>query len=424
MKNTIAVNIAAPFEPWALSVVRTQPGFDAAVRADAEIRVEGRTRPIVVEAKRRVDSVTAHAVVALAHVTPAGRDFILVAGTTSAGAREVLEANGVAYLDGLGNASIRLAGVFIRTRSVGAAPSIAGREPMKARLTGKGGLVAQALLLHPDRSWGVAELAVEAGVSRGLAHRVLARLESANILVADGVGPRKVRRVTNPAALLDLWAEEDKEPGTLLTAAYVLVRPGTRAAELISERLAEAGIAHAITGNAAAAMLAPALTSVSVARVRVTAAIPAGDVLKAIGARQVEEGANLVIAQGSGDAELRFCRQAGGILVGREHPDLPGCPPGSAAWQGTGAGLPRVGPGLLMMTELGDYDTNLTHLCERMLVTVIGNAGFWGRRLYLVGGLVPRYLCGSIPDGAPAHVGSRDVDLAVVLLVDDPTSKS
>ncbi len=76
------------------------------------------------------------------------------------------------------------------------------------------------------------------------------------------------------------------------------------------------------------------------------------------------------------------------------------------------------------MVGVGDYDPTLTDLCERMLVTVIGNAGFWGRRLYLVGGLVPRYLCDPIPDEAPAHVGSRDVDLAVVLLVDDPTSKS
>ncbi|MES2209270.1 MAG: hypothetical protein V4515_03695 [Chloroflexota bacterium] len=76
------------------------------------------------------------------------------------------------------------------------------------------------------------------------------------------------------------------------------------------------------------------------------------------------------------------------------------------------------------MASAGDYDPTITDLCERMLVTVIGNAGFWGRRLYLVGGLVPRYLYGRASDEAPAHVGSRDVDLAVILMVDDPTSKS
>ncbi len=76
------------------------------------------------------------------------------------------------------------------------------------------------------------------------------------------------------------------------------------------------------------------------------------------------------------------------------------------------------------MVSAGDYDPTVTDLCERMLVTVIGNAGFWGRRLYLVGGLVPRFLYGPSSGEAPAHVGSRDVDLAVILMLDDPTSKS
>lgn len=70
------------------------------------------------------------------------------------------------------------------------------------------------------------------------------------------------------------------------------------------------------------------------------------------------------------------------------------------------------------MTSARDYDATVTELCERALVTVIGNAGFWRRHLYLVGGLVPRYLVAPGPSAAPAHVGSRDVDLAVVLAVD------
>jgi len=31
------------------------------------------------------------------------------------------------------------------------------------------------------------------------------------------------------------------------------------------------------------------------------------------------------------------------------------------------------------MVSAGDYDRTVTDLCERMLVTVIGNAGFWGQ---------------------------------------------
>jgi hypothetical protein len=47
----------------------------------------------------------------------------------------------------------------------------------------------------------------------------------------------------------------------------------------------------------------------------VTAAIPAGDVLTAMAARQVEEGANLVVIQGADDTELRFRRRVGEVWL-------------------------------------------------------------------------------------------------------------
>lgn len=69
------------------------------------------------------------------------------------------------------------------------------------------------------------------------------------------------------------------------------------------------------------------------------------------------------------------------------------------------------------MQHYSAYDPRVTELCERALVTVIGNAGFWGRHLYLVGGLAAGYLTRAAPKGAPPHVGSRDVDLAIFLAV-------
>lgn len=71
------------------------------------------------------------------------------------------------------------------------------------------------------------------------------------------------------------------------------------------------------------------------------------------------------------------------------------------------------------MQHFTAYDPLVTKSCERALVTVIGNAGFWGRYLYLVGGLAAGYLCREASQDAPAHVGSRDVDLAIVLAIGD-----
>lgn len=65
-----------------------------------------------------------------------------------------------------------------------------------------------------------------------------------------------------------------------------------------------------------------------------------------------------------------------------------------------------------------DFDSDITHRCERALVTLIGDIGPWSRRVVLVGGLAPRYLIGKLPLGVSPHVGTTDVDLVVRLAVD------
>ena len=68
-----------------------------------------------------------------------------------------------------------------------------------------------------------------------------------------------------------------------------------------------------------------------------------------------------------------------------------------------------------MALSAADYDPTVTELCERALVTILGNAGWWGQHLYLVGGLVPRYLTVPPTVSRPAHAGTRDVDLGLAL---------
>ncbi len=45
-------------------------------------------------------------------------------------------------------------------------------------------------------------------------------------------------------------------------------------------------------------------------------------------------------------------------------------------------------------------------------MTLLGDLGPWGDRIYLAGGLAPRYLVGQLPEGARAHIGTTDIDLA------------
>ncbi|MHB9150272.1 MAG: hypothetical protein ACYC33_09390 [Thermoleophilia bacterium] len=309
------MNIMGPLEAWALEVIRRQRGFDAAKGPDGVIRLEGVTRPIALEMKRRVDSPAARAVVAHAGAAENVLPLLLVAEWTTGPAREVLEQGGVAFVDGLGNSVIRLPGVFVRAGAADEASAPGRRYPARARLAGKAGVVAQALLLDREREWKVEQASVRCEVSRGLVHRVFARLEALHILEASGAGPKKSRRVVDAAALLDLWAEEEKESGANRRAAYVLAPSGPQGAVKLSGLLQQAAIDHAVSGVAAAALRAPFLTSVPVTEVRVTAAVPMPAVLAAMGARPVEEGANVVVVQTSDDLALRFRSERDSVWV-------------------------------------------------------------------------------------------------------------
>lgn len=71
-----------------------------------------------------------------------------------------------------------------------------------------------------------------------------------------------------------------------------------------------------------------------------------------------------------------------------------------------------------------DYDEETTARCERVLLTLLGDLGPWRERIYLAGGLAPRYLVGRLPDGGAAHVGTSDVDLIIGLALGDETPET
>lgn len=65
-----------------------------------------------------------------------------------------------------------------------------------------------------------------------------------------------------------------------------------------------------------------------------------------------------------------------------------------------------------------EFDPVMALRCKRALVTFLGDIGLWRKRVVLVGGLVPRYLVGSVPLGVSPHVGTTDVDLVIRLAVE------
>jgi hypothetical protein len=311
------VKIEGHFGTEALRILRAVPRVTVDAhrrsrgrhRATAILKFGGAAERIAVEVKRHANAATAWQLVQQARAAPDGR-LLLVAGDTTAEAREILEGHGVGIVDAIGNTHVELPGLLLHTegRRRGAA-----RTGAVARLTGKGGIVAQALLLHPDREWHVQGLADEAHVSVGLAHRVLVRLESESLVAVEGAGPKRVRRVTAPTALLDLWIEENRDREVHRVRAFRLAREPGELVHTVSAALEAAGIEHAVTGATAAARVAPFVTSVPVAEIWISSVAAPDDIAATAGAEVADSGHNLVFAQAGGDEPLAFRREVEGI---------------------------------------------------------------------------------------------------------------
>jgi hypothetical protein len=320
VKNREFVKIQGHFRAEDLRILREVPGVTVEAggaargrgRGDAVLRFGRASEAVAVEVKRRANAATAWQIVQQSRAAPDG-NLLLVAGATTAEAREILERHGVGVLDGLGNAHVELPGFLLHTEGQRGRRSDAPRPRAHARLAGKGGVAAQALLLRPARDWKVQDLAGEAGVSVGLAHRILVRLETEGLVAAEGAGPRRVRRVTNPTALLDLWAEENTDRSVRRMRAYRLAREPRALAKAVSAGLDAAGIDHAVTGAAAAARIAPFVTAVPVAEVWIDSAASLEDAAAATGTEVAETGHNLAFVQANGDEPLAFRRKVDGL---------------------------------------------------------------------------------------------------------------
>jgi hypothetical protein len=289
-----------------LSLIPEAAGADDGV--DGVLEFAGTAERVAFQVKSRANAAIAWQLVHEAAARP-GRPVVLVAGESTADARRILREHGIGLVDSLGNAHIELPGLLVHVE--GGQPATYARP---VRLSGKAAVVAQALLLHPGRRWQIRGLAGEAGVSDGLAHRVLVRLEGERLVASEGAGARRLRYLTDASALLDLWAEEDR-PRPEQTRAFVLAQGPRQLAVEIGGKLASRGLDYALTGAAAAGLIAPFVTAVPVTEVWVTARAMAGSLPEAAGGEPADSGYNVVFWQARDDTPLAFRDQVAGLWL-------------------------------------------------------------------------------------------------------------
>jgi hypothetical protein len=323
VNNPDIVTIAGPFEAGALRILREIPGLAVISepgrgdrRVDAVLGFAGTRARMVVEFKRRANAATAWQLVHETEVRPE-IPLMLISDETTAAARQILASHGIAVIDGLGNAHIALPGLLFHLEAnppgTRRTQRVAATIP-PTRLTGKAGVAAQALLIHRERAWQVQNLAAEAQISAGLAHRVLARLEREGIVASEGSGPNRVRRLINPTTLLDLWAEENVER-PIRTLAYALAQSPSQLIKELGGNLERSGIEHAITGAAAASLVAPFVSAVPVVNVWVSATAAPEGLCEGAHADHVVDGHNIVFLQAKDNTPLAFREKVEGVWL-------------------------------------------------------------------------------------------------------------
>lgn len=244
--------------------------------------------------------------------------LVLVAESISPGAKEILQQERVGYFDSGGSLFLSAEDFYIY---VAKPPSKRFARSIRSLFSGRRALVLLTLLKHHTNWFSVHGLAKEAGVSPATASEVLIELERIEWVVSGGRGPAKRRQLDEPGKLLDAWAEQLRNMRPPPTRRYYV--PLIQADELIQKLaavLAAHGVEYAITGEAAGQHYAPFLSSLSRIHCRLRLGPAVDEALAKLGARAVDQGANLVAIDSLSPGDSFLYRDEHGTQFARPIP--------------------------------------------------------------------------------------------------------
>ena len=296
----------------------------AAFKHDAQLALEiaGKSIHALIELKKAVYPRDVRQVVwrirEHAHNRPAGESgnealAILVAESISPGAKELLRAERVGYYDSGGSLYIPASGAYLYIEKP---PPKSLSRSMRSLFTGRRAQVLHGLLVGHQDWFGVKDLAEQTLVSPATASQVLTEMERFDWLESRGQGPSKQRHLREPAALLDAWVKQlsSIRPPTL-RRYFVPSMKADGLPERVGQVFESHDVEYAISFEAAAQRYAPFLSAVSQVRCRLLVGSAADAAIAELGARVVNEGANLAIIEAKSSGDLLFRERVGGVWL-------------------------------------------------------------------------------------------------------------
>lgn len=309
--------VHAELERWESAGKSGDRSYDARV----DLHVAGKPFVLLIEARKSVFPRDVRQVIwqfrEASHRRPHGQDSeplsLLVAESISSGAKELLRNEHVGYYDSGGSLYLPAPGAYLY---IDKPPPKSLAKSVRSLFSGRRAQVLHALLVQHQDWFGVTELAQQAMVSPATTSQVLTELERFDWLVSRGQGPSKERHLREPTALLDAWAKQlaSIRPPSLRRYYVPATKPDT-----LLKRVGEAFDAHdaeyAISHEAAAQRYAPFLSNVSQVRARLLVDSHADAAIGDLGARVVNEGANLTIIEVKSPGELLFRERVDGLWL-------------------------------------------------------------------------------------------------------------
>jgi len=238
---------------------------------------------------------------------------MIAAVTISDGAKELLQAERIGYLDRAGSLFLPNDDVYILIDRP--APKEA-RKMDRPLFSGNRSAVIHGLLLNPEQWFSTSELAKLAQVSPSTVSVTFAELEKRDMVVVQGRGPNKTRMLSAPAALLDEWVRQTELLSRPEIRRYYV--PSVKPEELmkaLNDTCKRLSTAYVITHEWAAQLYSPFLSNISQVKCRVFPNGPLSLITGALNAREVSEGSNFGLIESDSVRDMLFEQEIRGLRV-------------------------------------------------------------------------------------------------------------